>query len=90
MNPSDTTKVCNQGICPKGYYCPEGTSLPVACPLGKFNLNFGEVSIAGCINCIQGYYCPTKTSKIVCSAGTICPETSSATSLPSAGYYSLN
>jgi hypothetical protein len=24
-------------ICPTGFFCPEGTTLPTPCPLGTFN-----------------------------------------------------
>ena len=26
----------NFGVCPKGHYCPEGTSSPIACPPGTY------------------------------------------------------
>jgi hypothetical protein len=64
---------CNQGICPKGYYCEEGTGWPTVCPAGKYNLNTREVSLEGCIDCIEGYHCPDKVTKTMCLAGTICP-----------------
>jgi hypothetical protein len=40
---------CNQGVCPRGYYCPEGTEWPIVCPVGTYNLNLGEVDVSGCI-----------------------------------------
>jgi hypothetical protein len=27
----------NYGPCPAGYYCPAGTSTPVACPIGTYS-----------------------------------------------------
>ena len=65
--------VCNQGVCPRGYYCPEGTSWPVICPAGTYNLNYGEISVDGCISCIDGYYCPTTLARVMCDEGTVCP-----------------
>lgn len=65
--------ICNQGVCPRGYYCPEETAWPVICPSGTYNLNYGEVAISGCIECIEGYYCPDTLSRVGCAAGTICP-----------------
>lgn len=89
--------VCNQGVCPQGYYCPEGTSWPVICPAGTYNLNYGEKDTTGCISCIDGYYCPTTLGRTACDAGTVCPTgqdnqasvTNVAIAKPAIGYYSL-
>ena len=80
---------CNQGICPQGYYCAEGSAWPTVCPAGKYNLNYREVSVDGCIDCIDGYYCPDQLTITQCQPGTVCPAGSPYDSnLPAAGYYS--
>lgn len=87
---------CHQGICPKGYYCPEGTAWPVVCPAGTYNLNVGETTVDGCTPCIEGYYCPNTQDRTQCVGGEVCPEgvdnNLSVTNLskPDAGYYSLD
>jgi hypothetical protein len=43
--------------CPRGSYCPEGSSVPVACPRGTYNSNFGQVSLGDCLDCPSGEYC---------------------------------
>ena len=44
------------GICPRGYYCPEGTELATqyGCPNGTFNANEGITSEGDCQYCEQG------------------------------------
>lgn len=65
--------------------------MPLVCYTGTFNLNYGEVSGAGCIACTPGYYCPDTLTKTVCAAGTICPTNSSTNAnQPAIGYYSLS
>jgi hypothetical protein len=44
-------------ICPKGYYCPQGSIIPTACPAGSYNTQMGAVSISDCTSCSPGYYC---------------------------------
>ncbi|KAK2847208.1 hypothetical protein Q5P01_010207 [Channa striata] len=65
--------------CPKGHYCPAGTSLPNEhpCPVGSFNSRQGTDSPAGCTPCAAGQYCPSvglskpagTTAPIVCPEG---------------------
>ncbi|KAF3692794.1 Sushi, von Willebrand factor type A, EGF and pentraxin domain-containing protein 1 [Channa argus] len=65
--------------CPKGHYCPAGTSLSNGhpCPVGSFNPRQGIDSPAGCIPCAAGQYCPSvglsepsgTTAPIVCPEG---------------------
>ncbi|XP_071505048.1 uncharacterized protein [Diadema antillarum] len=43
--------------CPVGHYCPEGTTEPVACPLGTFSNNTGLMNVTECEYCTPGYYC---------------------------------
>ncbi len=46
------------GICPEGYYCPEGDPLsPRACPRGTFNNLTHRSAIKECTQCLDGHYC---------------------------------
>lgn len=38
-------------ICPKGYYCPSGSSEGTACPAGTYNPSYGGRTIADCLLC---------------------------------------
>ena len=40
--------------CPVGHYCPEGTTEPVACPLGTFSNNTGLMNVTECELCTAG------------------------------------
>lgn len=77
--PAPTSKISSFSfgdVCPKGSYCPTGTSVPTACPIGKYMPYTGAVASADCIDCPPGYYCPnsgtTDTTIVVCTAGYIC------------------
>ncbi|CAM9954154.1 unnamed protein product, partial [Hapterophycus canaliculatus] len=46
------------GLCPRGYYCPDGTASPtLRCPAGTFgaSLGMGDESCSG--ECQQGFFC---------------------------------
>lgn len=46
------------GICPEGYYCPDGDPLsPRACPRGTFNNLTHRSDINECAQCLEGHYC---------------------------------
>ena len=47
--------------CPKGHYCPAGTSFSTQnpCPIGSYNPRERTDSPAGCLPCPPGQYCPT-------------------------------
>ncbi len=62
-------------ICPKGYYCEEGSITPQPCPAGTFNSEYGSDSLSDCSSCTPGYYCegtgnPAPTGK--CLDGYYC------------------
>eukprot|EP00466_Bigelowiella_natans_P015235 jgi/Bigna1/85198/estExt_fgenesh1_pg.C_20409 len=61
--------------CALGGYCPEGSSIPKACPKGTF-LNFtGAVNASQCFPCTAGYYCAVGNLGAptgVCRAGYYC------------------
>ena len=44
----------NGELCPKGHYCPLGSSEPMMCPPGSFNPNFGGKSQTDCLLCPVG------------------------------------
>ena len=64
-------------VCPKGNYCPAGSSTYTACGTGLYLPYTGAQSSAECIQCPPGYYCPvtgiTFPTSYVCPAGYYCP-----------------
>ena len=44
--------------CPKGHYCPEGSSAPTACPEGTYIGVFGAAALTDCLLCDAGSYNP--------------------------------
>ena len=56
VNPANTTFTGND-VCPVGYYCPNGTSYPVPCPVGTYSVNPGLGDVAECVPCPQGRWC---------------------------------
>ena len=51
-----TSEIERGYICPKGSYCPEGSSLEIKCPVGHFQPNFGESNVSACLPCEADYY----------------------------------
>ena len=45
------------GLCPIGYYCPEGTAEKQPCPVGTFGSIDGLESEQECTDCPGGYFC---------------------------------
>ncbi|CAC5381825.1 unnamed protein product [Mytilus coruscus] len=67
------------GVCPKGHYCPQQSSLPTPCPAGTYGFSIKLQSEAACTNCDGGYYCPSQnmTDKgPQCTAGYYCSSKS--------------
>ena len=65
------------GICPRGYFCVEGTSQPEPCPAGYYLDSEGGSSNNSCIMCKAGSYCPTAGLKLptgFCDQGYYCPS----------------
>jgi hypothetical protein len=50
------------GICPVGYYCPQGSVTPVGCPDGSYQDQPGKTY---CKSCPAGYYCQNNASSYV-------------------------
>jgi hypothetical protein len=82
----------NMFQCSKGYYCPEGSTIETACPIGTYNSLTGRSSLSDCLDCPAGKYCfssalisPTED----CKQGYYCPAGSDeSTAIPCpAGYY---
>ena len=43
-------------ICPKGYYCEEGSSEATPCPIGSYNPDFGAVDMTQCLLCTENTF----------------------------------
>lgn len=59
-------------VCPQGYFCPQGTSAPVACPKGSYSNLTGLTASVECADCPEGQYCAEvgRTSPTgLCDAG---------------------
>ena len=53
------------GICPAAYYCPDVTSPPTACPLGRY-APAGSHSLIQCAACFPGKYVVDAGPPLVC------------------------
>ncbi|KAJ1479739.1 hypothetical protein T484DRAFT_2850924 [Baffinella frigidus] len=63
--------------CPRGYFCPAGSSRASACPAGTYNTNPNASSLDNCVPCPSGTYCNFEGSgatdqPVTCSAGYYC------------------
>ncbi|EGD79005.1 hypothetical protein PTSG_01976 [Salpingoeca rosetta] len=84
-----TSKACNSSLyctsglsahddavpCPRGHYCPQGTALPVTCPVGTYNPDLYGASLADCHPCDAGMYCVEASVNPTgaCNKGYYCP-----------------
>jgi hypothetical protein len=62
--------------CPKGFFCKEGTVVPIPCPGGYYCPEGGDREFL----CVGGYYCPEgagEYTEFLCPAAYYCPEGSS-------------
>ncbi|XP_077422977.1 uncharacterized protein LOC144052618 isoform X3 [Vanacampus margaritifer] len=59
-NPDGNYSIGVGGACPKGRYCPEGTSLPLPCPVGTYSDRLYVTDITGCSSCPAGQFCATE------------------------------
>ena len=88
-----TTATPNDGgatgdVCTIGHYCPQGTDVPIQCPVGKF-MPTTQASV--CTDCTAGYYCVDGLNLIDCPQGFYCPTGSgNATHMCPAGTYGGN
>ena len=63
-------------VCPPGYYCPNGTRFAheFPCPATTYNPDFGQRSLADCLNCTVGHFCEKGfVLPEACPAGTYMP-----------------
>lgn len=69
----------NYSLCPKGYYCPEGTELrnDNPCPSGTYGTETGAKGSSNCTDCPAGFYCET-------------PGMTNWTGLCAPGYYCIS
>ncbi|KAL0973027.1 hypothetical protein UPYG_G00197910 [Umbra pygmaea] len=75
-NPDGNISTGVGGGCPKGCYCPEGTSLPLPCPLGTFSDRLHVTEVSGCSLCPPGQFCGSEgltRPTGPCQAGYYCP-----------------
>ena len=86
--------------CPEGFYCLEGSTAPLPCPMGTFSNATQLTSIAECLPCTPGMYCITEglaSPTGSCFAGHFCtlgsvfpnPERESYGDNCTAGHYCL-
>jgi hypothetical protein len=71
-----TIFVCNVFGIFLGYYCPIGSSAPVACPPGTNTSAYGLISRSDCQPCLKGFYCPLSATVLAtrpCEKGYFCP-----------------
>ncbi|XP_034024621.1 neurogenic locus notch homolog protein 4-like [Thalassophryne amazonica] len=75
-NPDGNFSTGVGGVCPKGKFCPEGTSVPSPCPLGTYSSSLYLPDSSGCSPCPAGQFCSsaglTQPSG-PCQAGFYCP-----------------
>ncbi|CCI46527.1 unnamed protein product [Albugo candida] len=60
--------------CPKGFFCPKGTSEPLPCPMGTYA---NEMGASECAICPAGYVCPKNSITFdahICPLGYFCPS----------------
>ena len=54
--------VLGSGMCPRGYYCPDGLKKE-SCPAGTYgNTSLAKSEQEGCQSCPAGFFCPEATS----------------------------
>ena len=55
MDKDDATyAAASSGMCPKGHYCPTGSSFPIPCAAGTYQ---DEVNQSSCKTCDEYKYC---------------------------------
>mmetsp|Transcript_12959 Transcript_12959/g.27791 ORF Transcript_12959/g.27791 Transcript_12959/m.27791 type:complete len:2710 (-) Transcript_12959:932-9061(-) len=75
-----STSPKGSGLCPKGFYCPQGTGAPIPTNPGTFSEVEGTVQAA---MCLPGYYAPTIETVVCypCPPGTQCVNDGTAEAL---------
>eukprot|EP00964_Phaeocystis_antarctica_P004990 scaffold2717_cov67-Phaeocystis_antarctica.AAC.4 len=63
--------------CPKGHYCPKGTSVALPCLPGSYSGTTSLTSRSECTETDKGHFAPTgSTEQTPCSPGTVAPNAS--------------
>jgi hypothetical protein len=63
--------------CIPGTYCPAGSTAPMPCANGTYNLVAGQSAISACFWCPAGSYCAAGASSLtVCPVMSFCPANS--------------
>ncbi|KAM8927608.1 uncharacterized protein RCH25_007839 [Pelodytes ibericus] len=61
------------GICPAGFYCEEGTALPIPCPVNTLRASPGARHKEDCLPCPLGQWCREgHPAPVPCPAGHYC------------------
>ena len=74
-NPENETALGIGGPCPKGFWCPQTTSVPNPCPPGTYSDQEYLMSMSQCKACDLGMYCSEynlTAPEGVCSPGFYC------------------
>lgn len=61
--------------CPAGHYCPTGTFIPIACPIGTYSATLGAIAQTTCISCPAGSFCLHRGQTTIgsnCNPGYFC------------------
>ncbi|XP_062816991.1 zonadhesin isoform X2 [Anolis carolinensis] len=64
-------------LCPRGHFCPQGSSSPFPCPAGSFLAHRGGRSPEDCHLCVSGWFCSLRgqtSPEGLCMEGWFCPE----------------
>ena len=80
IKPNPRTEAEGGYICPPGSYCPAGSTVPIACPLGKYSDKEGNGFANQCIDCPANYFSVNvgATSCEQCQGATISEEGSTS------------
>eukprot|EP00964_Phaeocystis_antarctica_P012165 scaffold6710_cov66-Phaeocystis_antarctica.AAC.3 len=66
--------------CPKGHYCPKGTSVALPCLPGSYSDATSLTSAGECTDTNAGHFAPTgSTRQTACSPGTVQPDSGKGT-----------
>ncbi len=78
-NTSTPTDGVTGAACPSGFYCPMNTTVPRACPMGKFSNGLGNTAASDCTDCPPGRYCAETAAQALslnnsglCDPGFLC------------------
>uniref|UniRef100_A0A7M5XIK9 Tyrosine-protein kinase ephrin type A/B receptor-like domain-containing protein n=1 Tax=Clytia hemisphaerica TaxID=252671 RepID=A0A7M5XIK9_9CNID len=83
-------EVCED--CTEGNYCPQGSSVPTACPKGRYRKDLNGKALGDCSPCPAGYYCPIDGTfqPLECGTGNFSSSNAWQCSICNAGYYCMS